>query len=113
MSLSQQQQKFSLDVAKLINFIYENGYSCTFGETYRTKEQALIYAKEGKGIIDSLHCQRLAVDLNIFDPSQKLLTNTKDYEKFGIYWESIDPINRWGGKFTRADGDHFERNFKA
>jgi len=113
MSLSSNQQQFVLDVAKLISFIYESGYFCTFGEAYRTKEQAMIYAKEGKGIIDSLHCQRLAIDLNIFDNKDNFLTQLKDYEKFGVYWESIDPINRWGGRFSRPDADHFERNYKG
>ena len=67
MRLQEQQAAFARDVAKLINWIFDNGHSVTFGETFRTPEQAEIYAKEGKGIKDSLHCKRLAVDLNLFD----------------------------------------------
>ena len=111
MNLSEQQQLFAKDVAKLINFIFNQGYSCTLGEAFRTHEQAAIYAKEGKGIVDSLHCQRLAIDLNLFDKDGNYLSESKDYERFGIFWTSINPLNEWGGHWKiRADGNHFQRN---
>lgn len=111
MSLWRQQSDFSYDVSKLIQYIEAEGYYCTFGETYRTPEQAKIYAQEGKGIVDSLHCRRLAVDLNIFNYKGVYLTKTEDYEPFGLYWESLSIGNRWGGNFKRADGNHFERKY--
>lgn len=109
MKLFEQQAAFAKDVAKLINWINEVGMFCTLGEAMRSAEQAEIYAKEGKGIKDSLHCKRLAIDLNLFDFQGKYITDTKEYEEFGIYWESLNPLNRWGGRFTRPDGNHFER----
>lgn len=112
MNLSKQQQLFTKDVATLINFIFSQGYSCTLGEVYRTKEQAEIYAKQGKGIINSLHCQRLAIDLNLFDKDDNYLDKSEDYERFGCFWESLDSQNGWGGRFKRADGNHFERRQK-
>lgn len=116
MELSAHQSAFSLDVARLITRINVAGYHCTFGEAYRTPEQAAIYAKEGKGILHSLHIQRLAVDLNLFNNQFQYLTDPKPYEQFGIYWESLDPINRWGGYFETkygghiSDANHYERN---
>lgn len=113
MKLQQQQSAFVRDVAKLINWIFETGNSVTFGEAYRTEDQAEIYAKEGKGIKDSLHCHRLAIDLNLFDHEGNYLSDTKSYEEFGIYWESLNPHNRWGGRFiNRPDGNHFQRNIE-
>lgn len=115
MLLWQQQAEFTKDVASLIDAITDAGYFCTFGECYRTPEQALQYAKQGKGIIDSLHCKRLAVDLNLYSPQGIYLTDTHDYEQFGTIWEKLDPKNRWGGYFKTkyhgrlADGNHFER----
>ena len=110
MTLSQQQQQFTKDVAHLIEYIYSQGYSATLGECYRPQEMAQIYAKEGKGIVDSLHCQKLAVDLNIFNKDGVYITDFKEYEIFGVYWEQIDSQNRWGGRFKpRIDSDHFER----
>ena len=108
MKLSQQQSAFTQDVVKLLTWMFDNGYAVTFAEAYRTPEQAAIYAKDGRGIKDSLHCQRLAIDLNLFKDGN-YLTNTEDYEPAGIYWESLNPLNKWGGRFTRKDGNHFER----
>lgn len=109
MNLSQQQIEFTHNAAVLIHYIFAQGHTCTFGETYRTPEQAFLYAKQGKGIRNSLHIKRLAMDLNVFDAMGNYLTDSKDYEKFGVFWESLNPNNRWGGKFPKADGNHFER----
>src|ERR1700750_2123737 len=108
MNLSRQQQAFTFDVAKLIIFISEQGFSCTLGEVYRTQEQARLYALQGMGIINSLHCDKLAIDLNIFSPGNILLTSVKEYVVFGTYWRSLHPLNRWGGTFDRPDANHFE-----
>lgn len=105
-----EQQLFVQDIVKLIIYIHSKGYNVSFGEAFRTSEQAAIYAEEGKGIKDSLHCKRLAIDLNLFNPAGLYLTENHLYAPFGEYWESLDPINRWGGNFERKDGNHFERN---
>lgn len=108
MTLLEKQQAFTLNVAKLIEFIYSKGYSLSFGETYRTPEQAILNEKKGIGVRSSLHCKKLAVDLNLFSPEGKFLTNVKDHEPFGLYWKSLHPANRWGGNFKRLDGNHYE-----
>lgn len=108
-TLSQEQAIFAQNVAKLIEYIFAKGFVCSLGETYRTPAQAAIYAKEGKGILDSLHCKRLAIDINLFSVDGKYFPETPDYEPFGVYWESLHPSNRWGGRFKeRPDGNHFE-----
>jgi hypothetical protein len=110
MSLSYHQQRFAQDIAKLITFIYSQNYACTLGEAFRTPEQAEIYAQKGIGIKNSQHCRRLGCDINLFSPEGKYLTDSKDYEPFGIYWESLDPLNKSGCFFQRMkDGNHFER----
>lgn len=110
MKLSQLQQLFARDVVTLMKYMESKGFGYTFGEAMRSAEQAAIYAKEGKGIKDSLHCKRLAVDINLFSESGEYLSDTKDHEEFGAYWESLCPANRWGGKFKNCDGNHYERN---
>lgn len=114
MKIFQQQTKFAKDFASLIQYILSRGFYLSIGEVYRTPEQAEIYAEQGKGIKNSLHIKRLAVDLNLFTPAGLYLTRNKDYEQFGMYWESLDPQNQWGGYFTQRgghidDGNHFER----
>lgn len=109
MNLFEKQKMFALNVSALIKFINDFGMFCTFGEAERSKEQAEIYAKEGKGIADSLHCKRLAVDLNLFDKNGVYLTQKQDYEMAGEFWEKLHPFNRWGGRFTHlVDSNHFE-----
>jgi len=116
MSVSQEQGRFAQHVALLLQYIAKKGLYCSLGEAYRTPEQAELYAKEGKGIVDSLHCKRLAIDLNLYNLRGQYLSDYQDYEPFGVYWESLDPINRWGGFFVSkygghiVDSDHFERN---
>jgi hypothetical protein len=118
MNLSNEQQAFASDVAKLIQRINQNGYLCTLGEVHRPQEMADLYAKEGKGIHDSLHCKSLAIDLNLFDLDGNYLTDYNDYKKIGDIWEAMDNKNRWGGYFVSkygghiVDSDHFERNVK-
>lgn len=109
-TLQEQQAKFTHDVAILINYIFTKNQTCTFGDAYRTPEEASLNAQKGIGIKNSLHCKRLAVDLNLYSSEGKYLTATKDHEKFGIFWESLDPYNKWGGKFPNPDGNHYQRS---
>lgn len=112
MEISKQQFEFTGNVAKLIQYIFDQGYSCTFGEAYRTQEQADIYAKSGKGIKDSLHCQRMAIDLNLFDMNGRYCSEVAPYEKFGVYWESLHPLNRNGRNWKLGDANHFEQQLE-
>lgn len=109
MDLLDRQQIFAKNVSALIIFIFSRNFACTLGEAYRSKEQADIYAAAGKGIKDSLHCKRLAIDLNIFSAADQYLPNSREYQVFGSFWKGLHPDNRWGGDFIHnPDGNHFE-----
>lgn len=105
--LRPKQSAFVRLVARLIEHAYANGYECTFGEAYRSPEEAARLAKAGKGITRSLHVDRLAIDLNLFKDG-KYLTLTEHYRSLGEWWEAqstVDVICCWGGRFK--DGNHF------
>ncbi|EHN4995819.1 MULTISPECIES: M15 family metallopeptidase [Enterobacteriaceae] len=105
MKLSDKQQQFTVMIGKLIQFAHQRGYGLTFGEAYRTPEQAKLNAQKGSGIANSLHCQRLAVDFNLFINGE-YQTRTEAYRELGEYWESLG--GAWGGRFkNRPDGNHF------
>ena len=105
MTLSDKQAAFTVAIAKLITWANQQGYKLTFGEAYRTPQQADLNAKTGKGIANSLHTQRLAVDFNLFINGQ-YQTDTAAYTPLGEYWESLG--GAWGGRFkSRPDGNHF------
>jgi len=104
MTLSEKQQKFTVMIGRLIEWAEKNGYGLTFGEAYRTPDQAQMNAKSGKGIANSLHTQRLAVDFNLFINGQ-YQTDSATYKPLGEFWESLG--GAWGGRFSRPDGNHF------
>lgn len=105
MTLSEKQWRFTLMIALLIQYAQAKGFRLTFGEAYRTPEQAAANAKKGSGITNSLHTQRLAVDFNLF-VNGEYKTRSEDYQALGEYWESLG--GSWGGRFkSNPDGNHF------
>ena len=106
MTLGSKQRLFTRLVAKLIEFAYANGFELTFGETLRTQATAIQNAARGKGIVNSLHLIKLAVDFNLFKDGV-YLTNSADHKPLGDYWKTLDPLCRWGGDFSRQDGNHY------
>jgi hypothetical protein len=119
-------------IAKLILKANDDGYLLTFGEAFRSDEQATINAmgdsdrrevaalirqkpkfillseaiannpKTANGIVLSLHTIRLAVDFNIFNKAG-ILCSAAEITPLGEYWESIG--GTWGGRFQ--DPSHF------
>lgn len=105
MTLGEKQQLFTIMVANLVLWAETKGYRLTYGEAYRTPEQAALNAKKGSGISNSLHTQRLAVDFNLFINGE-YQTKTEAYLPLGEYWESQG--GSWGGRFkSNPDGNHF------
>jgi hypothetical protein len=106
MTLRQKQSLFARLVAQLIVEAENQGFEVTFGETYRSPEEARRLAKLGKGIINSLHCSRLAIDLNLFRDG-RYLSSTESHRPLGEWWETQHELCRWGGRFSRPDGNHY------
>ncbi|WP_460645886.1 M15 family metallopeptidase [Leclercia adecarboxylata] len=105
MTLSEKQQLFTIMVANLVLWAETRGYRLTYGEAYRTPEQAALNAKKGSGIANSLHTQRLAVDFNLFI-NGRYQDKSEAYLPLGEYWESLG--GSWGGRFkSNPDGNHF------
>lgn len=113
MTLGQKQRLFVELVGKLIAWAYANDYEFSFAEAYRTPEQAALNAQKGSGIANSLHTKRLAIDLNLFTDlswhgdEDIYAIRTEQYKPLGTFWKSLHPLCRWGGDFSRPDGNHF------
>ena len=103
-TLGQKQRRFTRLIGLLIEYAYAHGFELSFGEAWRTPEQAALNAKTGKGIANSLHIDRLAVDFNLFR-NGKWLSASEDHKPLGEYWESLAPDCVWGGRF--GDGNHY------
>ena len=106
MRLGEKQELFSQNLAHLILYAYSLGYKIRMGEVLRTKEQAAANAASGVGISNSLHIQKLAADLNLFKDG-RYLTKSSDHEPLGEFWEKLHPLNRWGGRWSKPDGNHY------
>lgn len=109
MNLSDLQKTFSQDAARLIQKAKELGFEVTLGEAWRTPEQAEWNAQHGLGIKESVHCQRLAIDLNLFKDGEYLTNDsTGAYRALGEWWKTLGPDHCWGGDFhPLVDLDHF------
>jgi hypothetical protein len=97
------QQRFTWMYGQLINETYRQGYAITQGEIWRTPEQAALNASKGLGIKNSLHCDRLAADLNIWK-NGALITPPQSVV---AYWETLG--GAWGGHF--GDPSHFSLGY--
>jgi hypothetical protein len=125
-----QQRLFFHLFVQWANWAEAQGYQFTWGEAFRSDEQAEINAmgqasrervaalvirwfpkfahaliNNGKhnGIRRTAHGNRMAVDLNAFK-NGIYLTKTEQWQELGEYWESLHPLCRWGGRF--GDGNH-------
>lgn len=130
--LLDRQRLFARLLPRLLDYIIDSGHTVTMGEAWRSAVQAELYAMgpsarlalaasldgsypalaadiralgSARGIRASVHCDRLAVDLNIFDSGGNLLQSKADYAPFGAFWKSLDSLCKWGGDF--GDADHF------
>lgn len=114
------QSKHAFFIALLIRWAYAHGYELTFGDAYRDPLLAKINSglygmiEKATGVItwlarrgskNSLHCDRLAVDFNLFRDGH-YLSKTEDHLEMGRHWESLYVFNRWGGRY--GDGNHYE-----
>lgn len=101
------QEEFCQSAAKLIQQATQMGYTVTFGEAWRTPQQAALNAQAGTGIVHSLHIERLAIDLNFFKDGQYIQDGSQ-LKDVGEWWKTLGPKYRWGGDFPHLpDGNHF------
>lgn len=107
MTLSEKQCIFTLNMGKLIIWTYAAGYELSTGDAYRDPRLAELNAQQGKGIANSLHSRRLAIDFNLFKDGV-YQPQSSSYRPLGDFWKTLDPLNRWGGDFRpMSDGNHF------
>ena len=105
MTLGQKQRKFTRMIADLIVFAYEQGYELTFGDAFRDpRVHGAVGEKKSYSSANSLHKERLAIDLNLFKDG-RFLAQSEDHRPLGEYWESLG--GSWGGRFSSPDGNHY------
>jgi hypothetical protein len=109
MTLREKQSLFVVLVARLIQHATALGYALSFGEAWRSPEEAARLAKRDTGIARSLHTQRLAIDLNLFKDGVYLRT-ADAHRPLGEWWKAqstADYTCAWGGDFASGDANHY------
>lgn len=110
MTLRETQSHFAALVPRLIDQAIALGFEVTLGEAYRSPEEAARLARLGRGITigrgitNSLHTSRLAIDLHLFKDGV-YQTSSEAHRPLGEWWEAQG--GAWGGRFTRPDGNHY------
>ena len=109
MRLSQKQCLFTQYVGMLICWAGDSGYHIAGREWQRTLAQQHIHIASGRSqSTDSLHLDSLAIDFVLYI-NGIYQTDWHPYEPLGVYWETLDPHNVWGGRWPGLrDGGHFE-----
>ena len=112
MKLSTKQQLFTKHIGSLIHFATLKGYGLTFGDAFRdSRVFGQVGEKKSYSSANSNHKQRLAVDFNLFVDGEYITDgNHPAYQELGIYWESLDKMCAWGGRFKDANHFSFEHN---
>jgi hypothetical protein len=105
-TLRQKQTRFALAVARLIQKADEMGYEMTLGEVERSKAQAVANAASGAGISNSLHLERLAIDLHLFKAGRYIMDG-EGHAELGRWWKTLSPDHRHGGDFKSKDHNHY------
>lgn len=100
------QMAFARLVPRLIDHAHLLGFGVTIAEVYRPNVTAELYAIAGVGSKQSVHPLRLAIDLNLFRDGV-WLTKSEDHRALGLFWERQHPLARWGGLFSKPDGNHY------
>ena len=101
LSLREKQSLFVKLLAQLIDNVYGRGWELTFGRDFD---------QNGKSVhmVNSLHELSLAKDLNLFIDGVFIADgNTIEWQQIGEYWEGLNPLCRWGGRFVPMDSNHF------
>lgn len=106
MTLNEKQVLFTATVGKFLAWCSQRGHQVILAEAFRTPEQAALYAKQGKGIRNSNHTKKLAVDLFLMKDG-KITWDNADYEPLGKKWKSMHELASWGGDFKGRDSVHF------
>lgn len=107
-TIGEAQEAFMECLPALIRQALAMGYKVRGGELWRDQRWAKILAKMGLGIVNSLHIDKLAIDIQLFKDGV-WLTSTESHKPLGEWWEDYGKKQGlplcWGGRF--GDGNHY------
>lgn len=105
MTLGAKQELFARLLPFLLFRALQLGYQIRICEVLRTREQAQRNAENGTGIANSLHCDKLAVDI-LLTRDGAIIWDGEDaaYQELHDFWDSLHELT---AERIRGDGGHF------
>lgn len=108
---------FSALLPQLLRVAEHLDFGYTVNEVVRDRRVAALNAASGAGIRQSLHCEGLAVDVNLYRRTPgggwHYLTESANYLPVGTQWKRLHALCRWGGDFATPDGNHFSITYQG
>jgi hypothetical protein len=117
MTLNEHQFLFARLLPRLLDKARELGFEVAVGEVYRSPEEAERKYRQGLGSKNSVHILKLAVDLNLFREvvggGYEYMSRAEEHAELGAFWKTLHPACRWGGDFSRVDGNHYSLTYQG
>ena len=119
---------FSKLLAKFVLEVFNRGYACKLREvgllwnrksTDKDRFQDAVHSTP-RSKFGGLHYMQLAADVDLFiwQPDRGTWDYVTDsehpaWQSLGEYWESLDDLCRWGGRFRLIDGNHISVTYRG
>ena len=121
MTLGEHQELFTQHLVQLVQQAWDTGFNVRIGEVQRPIEMQRLYMTAGRSkTLNSEHINKCAADLVLLLEGK--VCSRDQIKPLGLWWEQLDPRNRWGGswrglvdqgKSSFVDAPHFERRTSA
>lgn len=107
MTLREKQSRFVKYLGMLIEFVYaHNGWELTLAEGY-IGDSIDKPSEDTPHMRTGTHFLRLGIDLNLFIMGNWATKSCPEWLEIGRFWEGLDPLCVWGGRFKSVDLNHF------
>ncbi|MCP4282555.1 MAG: M15 family metallopeptidase [Alteromonas sp.] len=108
MKLGEKQELFMRLLPRLIDQAHSLGFEIRGGDLFRDPRVHGKYGvKKSYASATSNHKLKCAIDLNLMK-NGVFMRQTSDHRELGEWWEKQHEMCKWGGRFRRPDGNHYE-----
>jgi hypothetical protein len=122
---------FTKLLARFLQEVFSRGHACKLRETgllWNRSSKVVGARVRFKDAVHStpqsqyggLHYMQLATDVDLFvwqpdSGSWDYIRDTEHsaWQSMGEFWESLDPLCKWGGRFKNPDGNHISVTYKG
>lgn len=107
LTVGQKQELFMRLMPRLVDFVHSLGFEIRGGDLFRDpRVHGALGVKMGYGHPKSAHKLKIAIDLNLFK-NGAFVEDTEAHRPIGTWWKAQHELCRWGGDFSKPDGNHY------